>query len=248
MKPRKSLYITFSFSRYSSANFSQFQELPHALHRCVFVISAPALFRCPDLRSPAGQKDIGKRVRGIPALYDLDLRLKVVDQFPDHAQVLSLGSADGRSAVGAGQDAGDGQARQRRPRRGLRQASRPLRRLHRRGADERAGGRRQGGRARAEERRARRAARHQRQRPRDRRPGVLAALRGDREVRHGRSCFIRAQPRDDRLPGRDQIQIRDLQRARLAVRDWRRAARASSSPRSWTPIRSSRSCRIISAA
>ena len=43
------------------------------------------------LESPVGQKDIGKRVRGIPALYDLDLRLKVVDQFPDYTQVLSLG-------------------------------------------------------------------------------------------------------------------------------------------------------------
>ena len=43
------------------------------------------------LQSPAGQKDIGKRVRGIPALYDLDLRLKVVDMFPDYTQVLSLG-------------------------------------------------------------------------------------------------------------------------------------------------------------
>ena len=43
------------------------------------------------IESPAGQKDIGKRVRGIPALYDLDLRLKVVDQFPDYTQILSLG-------------------------------------------------------------------------------------------------------------------------------------------------------------
>jgi aminocarboxymuconate-semialdehyde decarboxylase len=43
------------------------------------------------LQSPSGQKDIGKRVRGIPALWDLDLRLKVVDQFPDYTQVLSLG-------------------------------------------------------------------------------------------------------------------------------------------------------------
>ena len=43
------------------------------------------------IESPAGQKDIGKRVRGIPALYDLDLRLKVVDQFADYTQVLSLG-------------------------------------------------------------------------------------------------------------------------------------------------------------
>jgi aminocarboxymuconate-semialdehyde decarboxylase len=43
------------------------------------------------VETPAGQKDLGKRVRGIPALYDLDLRLKVVDQFPDYTQVLSLG-------------------------------------------------------------------------------------------------------------------------------------------------------------
>src|SRR5258708_12467790 len=42
------------------------------------------------VESPAGQKDIGKRVRGIPALYDLDLRLKVVDQFADYTQDLSL--------------------------------------------------------------------------------------------------------------------------------------------------------------
>ena len=38
------------------------------------------------LESPAGQKDIGKRVRGIPALYDLDLRLKVVGKLPDHLE------------------------------------------------------------------------------------------------------------------------------------------------------------------
>src|ERR1700709_2374604 len=43
------------------------------------------------LESPHGKKDLGKRVRGIPALFDLDLRLKVVDQFPDYTQILSLG-------------------------------------------------------------------------------------------------------------------------------------------------------------
>ena len=30
-------------------------------------------------------------MRGIPALWDLDVRLKVVEQFPDYTQVLSLG-------------------------------------------------------------------------------------------------------------------------------------------------------------
>jgi aminocarboxymuconate-semialdehyde decarboxylase len=43
------------------------------------------------LDSPAGRKDIGKRVRGIPALWDLEVRLKLVDRFPDYTQVLSLG-------------------------------------------------------------------------------------------------------------------------------------------------------------
>ena len=43
------------------------------------------------LQSPAGQKDIGKRIRGIPALWDLDRRLQVLDEFSDYTQVLSLG-------------------------------------------------------------------------------------------------------------------------------------------------------------
>ena len=33
--------------------------------------------------------DIGKRVRNIPAIYDLDVRKKVVDSFSDYAQILS---------------------------------------------------------------------------------------------------------------------------------------------------------------
>ena len=31
------------------------------------------------LESPAGQKDLGKRMRGIPALHDIEERLRVVD-------------------------------------------------------------------------------------------------------------------------------------------------------------------------
>src|SRR5262245_21169085 len=34
-------------------------------------------------------KDIGKRMRGVPALFDLDVRRKIVDSFPDYRQVLS---------------------------------------------------------------------------------------------------------------------------------------------------------------
>jgi predicted TIM-barrel fold metal-dependent hydrolase len=35
------------------------------------------------------QKDIGKRMRGVPSIYDLDVRNKVVDGFADYAQILS---------------------------------------------------------------------------------------------------------------------------------------------------------------
>ena len=106
------------------------------------------------LESPAGQKDIGKRVRGIPALYDLDLRLKVVDQFPDYTQILSLGLPMLDRLWGPDKTpemaklANDGLAEV------VAKHPGPLRRLFRGGADERAGGGRQGGRARAEERRA----------------------------------------------------------------------------------------------
>ena len=34
-------------------------------------------------------KDMGKRVRSIPALFDLDVRKKIVDGFADYAQILS---------------------------------------------------------------------------------------------------------------------------------------------------------------
>src|SRR5580698_10945958 len=43
------------------------------------------------LETPAGSKDLGKRVRGIPALSDLDLRLRIVESFEDYSQVLSHG-------------------------------------------------------------------------------------------------------------------------------------------------------------
>ena len=43
------------------------------------------------LQPPAGQKDLGKRMQGIPALYDVEERLRVVDSFPDYTQVICLG-------------------------------------------------------------------------------------------------------------------------------------------------------------
>ena len=43
------------------------------------------------LTSPGISRDIGERMRGVPAIYDLDVRLKVMDQFEDYTQVISLG-------------------------------------------------------------------------------------------------------------------------------------------------------------
>jgi predicted TIM-barrel fold metal-dependent hydrolase len=37
-------------------------------------------------------KDMGKRVRGIPVLFDLEARFRVMDQFDDYAQVICLGT------------------------------------------------------------------------------------------------------------------------------------------------------------
>ena len=36
--------------------------------------------------------DIGKRVREVPALFDLEIRFRVMDQFDDYAQVICLPS------------------------------------------------------------------------------------------------------------------------------------------------------------
>ena len=41
------------------------------------------------LESAGDYKDMGKRVRAVPALFDLDHRKKIVDMFPDYAQILS---------------------------------------------------------------------------------------------------------------------------------------------------------------
>jgi aminocarboxymuconate-semialdehyde decarboxylase len=41
------------------------------------------------LEKAGDYKDMGKRVRAVPALYDLDHRKSIVDMFPDYAQILS---------------------------------------------------------------------------------------------------------------------------------------------------------------
>src|SRR5919201_2563783 len=38
-----------------------------------------------------GTRDIGKRMQGVPTIYDLDARLEMMDEFDDYAEILSLG-------------------------------------------------------------------------------------------------------------------------------------------------------------
>ena len=162
-------------------------------------------------------------MRGIPALYDLDVRLKVVDQFPDYTQVLGLPMPPIDRLVGPDKSpemaklANDGLAEvvakhpdrfvgysavvpMNAPEAAAKEAERALKNGAQRGA-----------------------ARHQRQRQADRRPEFWPLY--EMIEKSGKPILLHpgAQPRDDRLPGRGEIEIRDLQRARLAVRDRRRA-------------------------
>ena len=53
------------------------------------------------LETPAAEKDLGKRVRGIPALSDIDLRLKHRRAVPElHAGALARPAADGAAVAG----------------------------------------------------------------------------------------------------------------------------------------------------
>src|SRR5262245_44576957 len=42
-----------------------------------------------EVMSEGGHKDIGKRMMGVPSIYDVKTRLKVVDKFKDYSQILS---------------------------------------------------------------------------------------------------------------------------------------------------------------
>src|SRR5215831_4258766 len=42
-------------------------------------------------RTTGGTKDIGKRIQGVRTIHDLDARLKMMDEFGDYAEILSLG-------------------------------------------------------------------------------------------------------------------------------------------------------------
>ncbi len=42
-------------------------------------------------QTSGGTKDIGKRMQGVRTIYDLDARLKMMDEFDDYSEILSLG-------------------------------------------------------------------------------------------------------------------------------------------------------------
>ena len=49
----------------------------------------PKQFFAAVEKLPGAGTDIGKRMRGVPCVYDLDERRRIVGLFPDYAQILS---------------------------------------------------------------------------------------------------------------------------------------------------------------
>ena len=118
-------------------------------------------------------KDMGKRVRSLPALYDLDFRKKIVDGHKDYQQILSYPQPPIESFCKTPQQIdemirifNDGFAEL------FAKEKRPLPGLGGAGVARRAGRRRRRGGARDQERRARRADLHQRRRQADRPAGI----------------------------------------------------------------------------
>jgi predicted TIM-barrel fold metal-dependent hydrolase len=51
----------------------------------------PAALFEPMSQTSGGTRDIGKRMQGVPTIHDLDARLKMMDEFEDYSEILSLG-------------------------------------------------------------------------------------------------------------------------------------------------------------
>ncbi|MBZ5605310.1 MAG: amidohydrolase [Acidobacteriia bacterium] len=82
----------------------------------VFNHILPEAFFAEFLRIAPGLKDMGKRSRNIPTIWDLDARFRMMDEFGDYRQVLSLASppiesfAEGDVAAVLAEMANDGMA------------------------------------------------------------------------------------------------------------------------------------------
>jgi uncharacterized protein len=65
----------------------------------------PKRFWDEFLTFSSGLKDMGKRVRNIPGIYDLDTRFRTMDEFGEYTQLLSLGSPPVEGLFNAGKAA-----------------------------------------------------------------------------------------------------------------------------------------------
>ena len=184
-------------------------------------------------------KDMGKRIRSLPALFDIDVRKKIVDGHKDYQQILSYPQPPIERFAKTPKDIdefckiiNDGfvelcakekdhfpgwvaQVSLAAPDAGVAEA-----------------------RARTQERRARRADLHQCRRQAARPAGIRAVLEEDERARRADLAASGARRRDAGLSlRRGQVALRNLVDHRLVLRDRRRHAAAWSIPRSWTPIR-----------
>ena len=166
-------------------------------------------------------KDMGKRVRSLPALYDLDFRKKIVDEHKDYQQILSYPQPPFESFCKT--PAADRRVvphHQRRLRRAVRQGEGPLPGLGRAGLARRHRRRRRRSGARDQERRARRADLHQRRSASRSTCRNTAVLEEDERARQADLDPSGARRRDAGLSAvREEVAVRNLVDARLVLRD-----------------------------
>ena len=62
----------------------------------------PGIFRLMS-ETAGGTTDVGKRMQGVRTIFDLDARFRMMDQFEDYTQILSLGLPPLEGMVGADQ-------------------------------------------------------------------------------------------------------------------------------------------------
>ena len=169
-------------------------------------------------QTTGGTQDIGKRMQGVRTIHDLDARLRMMDEFADYSEVLSLGLPPLEALAGPDQTpefarvANDGLAR------AVREVSRSFRGLCRCAAHERARRRGEGSRAYPDPgQRERAPASYQRQWRLPGRAAVLSDLRNRGQGGQAGAAASRADAQCSGFPCREQIEIRDLGDPGLAL-------------------------------
>jgi uncharacterized protein len=158
-------------------------------------------------KGPPKLGNMGKRMRSIPKLFDLDLRFKDMDEIGDYKQIISLPNppiedvAEGEAASNLARVANDAMA-------DLSPSTPTVSRLRRRGQYARRRFLDPRGRARDQDGRARRADLHQYRRPSAGRAALPAVLRGDGAARPADLDSSRAHLGHDRLQGGAEVALR----------------------------------------